>query len=496
MKSPDDLQEYQNEAFWFLVKREAAALWLDLGLGKTISALTALVWLMQMEDVQRALIVAPLRVAINTWPNEIRGWTHTHDVPFTVIRATGDEPEIIQARSTSKAAAQGLRLSSWAVARIVERAATLAEERVRERLLRQRTPIDIINREALPWLVRKWGSRWPYDTLIFDEAAGLRDHKTQRVDSLMRVRKYIKRFWQLTATPAPETYMDLFPQIFLLDRGERFGSAITPFRTQYFDYNRHSHKLTIKPGAADAIIAKLDGLVLVMKAEDYLPLNEPVYTNRFVNLTIEDLTAYQTLERDMVAAIPSGHEIVVETAGALHQKLLQFASGSVYGDDRSVHWVHDQKIEELKQIIEEAQGAPIIVAYWFKPTLARLKKAFPQGREMDKEAKLEAEWSAGKVPLMFIHPAGSGVGLNLQYGGHYLVFFDIPYSLYYYEQTVGRIDRQGQKFVPCIIHLIARHTIDQGIVPVLRAKGDAQNYLFERLKRLRERGRETKEHGL
>lgn len=485
MREPDDLQAYQNEAVWFLIKQNYAALWLDMGLGKTISALSALAYLLLMGEVERVLIIAPLRVAASTWPNEIAGWTHTREIPWTLIRASGDAPEVTEARWTSRRATAALGFHPTAVTRIAERAVTLAEERVRLRLLRTDTPIHIISREMVPWLVKRWGKRWPYDLVIYDESSGLRDHKTERVKCLVYVRQFVKRFWQLTGTPAPESYLDLFPQVFLLDRGERFGSAITPFRETYFNHNQYSRKYTIKPGAADAIIDKLAPLVLVMKAEDYLPINDPVFVDKVVDLSPSELTTYDVLEQDMVASLPSGHEIVVETAGALHQKLLQYASGSVYGEEKSVHWVHDQKINALSDLIEEAQGQPIIVAYWFQPSLARLKKAFPQGRPMDKEGKLEAEWTDGKVPLMFLHPQSGGHGLNLQYGGHNLVFFDIPYSLELYLQTVGRIARQGQRFVPRVFHLIARGTIDAGIVPILRAKGDAQDYLFQRLRRLR-----------
>jgi len=487
MRSSLLLGDYQHEGIDFLTGVPFAALWLDLGLGKTIIALTALLRLIEWGEVHRALIVAPLRVAAQTWPTEIEAWSHIAGTPWTLIRPSPDDPEVALARATSKAAVRRLGMGSAAATRISERAATRAEERVRERLLREETPIHIISREQFAWLVRKWGSRWPYDIVIYDEAGGLRDHTTQRVHALMHVRKnpVLKRLWELTGSPAPEGYQGLFSQIYLLDQGERFGRSIGRFRAMYFDYNKYRYNYSLKPWAKDRIIDKLKGITLVMKAEDYLPVNHPVYVDRVVELSSDELDTYQTLEEEFVASIPSGHEIVADTAGALAQKLLQYASGAVYDKERGVHWVHDHKINELRDIIEEAQGQAVLVAYWYQPSLRRLKQAFPQGKQIDKAGKLEADWSAGKIPLMFIHPASAGHGLNLQYGGHILVYFDIPYSWEYYSQTVGRIARQGQVFVPRVFHICARGTVDVGIVPILRAKGDVQDYLFRRLKRLR-----------
>jgi SNF2 family DNA or RNA helicase len=485
MRGPDDLQDYQNTAIWYLIENWFAALWLDLGLGKTVSALTALAWLLQMEEIRRVLVIAPLRVAISTWPAEIEAWSHLRKIAYTLIRARTSEPEVVEARRVSRAAARGLGLHPDVVRRIAERAATRAEERVRERLLRTDVPIHIISREMIPWIEKKWGKRWPYDLIVFDESSGLRDHSTERVRSMIRLRRKIKGLWELTGTPAPEGFIDLFPQIYLLDRGERFGSSITEFRRRYFDYNQYARRYTLKEGAADEIIRKIADLTLVMKARDYLSLNEPVFANRYVELEDSQMDRYQTLEAEAVVELVSGQEIVAVNAGALWNKLLQFASGSVYDDQRRTHWIHDNKIETLREVIEEAQGAPIIVAYWYQPTLTRLRKAFPEGRVMDKEGRLEKEWTAGTVPLMFLQPASGGHGLNLQYGGHYLVFFDIPASLEYHDQTVGRIARQGQTGIPTILYLIARGTLDEELVPLLRSKADLQEYLLRRLKRMR-----------
>ncbi len=495
MRDETELNDYQTVAIWHLIEHPFTALWLDMGLGKTIAALSALAWLRQMGEVRRVLVVAPKKVAMSTWPDEIRAWNHTAGLSWTIIRPTGREPEVEAARGLARAAARRINLPADFVLRIENRAATRAEERVRERLLRTETDIHIATRENMPYLVEKWGRRWPYDLVIYDEASGLRDHNTNRVKSLFKARQRVKRLWQLTGTPAPEGYIDLFPQVYLLDRGERFGKHIGRFRDAYFTHDPHRHKYTLREGMADAIISRIGDLALVMRAEDYLPVNAPVYVERLVDLGPELLETYETLERDMVASTPSGHEIVAEVAGSLHQKLLQFASGAVYDEDGKAHFVHDCKIDALRDIVEESQGAPIIVAYWFQSSLARLRKAFPEGKKADDAGKIVKEWTAGTLPMMFIHPASDGAGLNLQYGGHILVFFDVPYSGEKHDQTVARIARQGQTRVPMVFYLCARGTVDQGIVPVLRAKGDAQDYLFQRLKRLRH---ETvvEEHGL
>lgn len=482
MRPRSALHGYQNQAANFLRTNPYAALWLGLGLGKTSIAITAMADLIDTGEVRKALIVAPLRVAAQTWPAELGAWEHTAHLGWTLIRVPADAPEIGEARAIAREACKRLGIPPG---KIAARAATVAEERVRERLLREATPVHIINREMIPWLVRKWGRRWPYDLIIYDESSGLRDVSTQRVRALAYARKNLARFWQLTGTPMPESYEDLFPQIYLLDRGERLGKSVTAFRDRYFSFNRYTRQYKLLEGSGEAIIDRIRDLTLVMRAEDYLPLNEPVFVDRIVELSPEDRTRYETTERTAVLSLASGVEIAAETAVALGSKLLQFASGAVYDEARDAHWAHDAKIDALRDIVEEAQGAPIIVAYWFKSSLARLLKAFPQGRAMDRDGVLQTPWNEGKVPIMFLHPMSGGHGLNLQHGGHLLVWFDTPYSYELYIQTVGRIARQGQTKVPRVFHLSAKGTLDELIVPVLRRKGSVQDFLFARMKELR-----------
>lgn len=484
MRVPADLKPYQRQGIEYLTRNPYAAYWLDMGLGKTVTALTAAAILKAQGEVRKILVVAPLRVAVSTWPAEIAAWWQTVGLSYTVIRATPEHPRSIEARRTARLAARGLKLADDWVARLAGRAGGLTEERIRQEQIAEPTDVHIISREWVPWLVETWGRKWPYDTLIYDEASGLRNHQTVRVKSLIRVRPRLKRLWELTGTPAPESYMDLFAQTYLLDRGERFGRYITHYRAAYFDHDEYKRTYTLKGGAADAIIKKIGDLALVMRAEDHLPLNAPVFVDRVVDLGPDLMKQYKKLVTDLVLNVAE-EVIYADTAAALGQKLLQFASGAVYDENHRPHQVHDHKVDELREIIAEAQGAPIIVAYWFKPSLAKLQKAFPEGQVMDKEGKLEKAWTAGKVPLMFVHPMSAGHGLNLQYGGHILVFFDTPWPLELYLQMVGRIARQGQTKVPMVFHLIAKGTVEEGIVPRLREKERGQNYLKAEVLRLR-----------
>jgi SNF2 family DNA or RNA helicase len=489
MNSRAQLKPYQLTAVEFMRNTAFCALWLDMGLGKTVSVLTLLVDILSEQEVNKVLIVAPLRVALQTWPTEIGKWQHTRKLSFTVVRATGEESEVADARDVCKSACRRLGLSLRHAARLMGKVQTQAEKDVLLRLLSEKTPIHIINREALPWLVRLFGRKFPYDMIVFDESSGLRDHKSDRVRSMLYVRKFLKRMVQLTGTPAPETYLDLFAPTYLLDGGARFGRAVTPYREQYFTQNPFTRGYTLRPGAKDQIIAKLDGIVLPMKEQDYLPPREVVYVDRFVEMTETEQLRYDRLQTEFILDLTDGLELEADNASVLAQKLLQFASGAVYDTQRRVHHIHNHKIDALKDIIDESQGQPIIVAYWFNHSLPRLKRAFPHGQAMDKRGELQHDWNAGKIPLLFMQPGSGGHGLNLQDGGSIIVWFDTCYPLELYLQMNKRLDRQGQKKAVKIFHLITANTEDQKIVPRLKRKESAQNYLFARLKYLRDKAR-------
>lgn len=502
---------YQEECVDFLKENPFSALFIDMGMGKTISTLTVIADLLMEFLEEKVLVVAPLRVAVDTWPTEIRSWRHTAWMNFTVIRASEDDPRLVEARAKARAFGRSEGLSTAETQKIAGRSETIERERIMQDLARSDAKIHIINREQLEWLVYFWKGKWPYRVVIIDESSSFKDHKTDRFQALAKVRNtpgLIERLHLLTATPAAETYEHLFAQLFLMDRGRRLGKNITAYREKYFTYNRWSMKYKLRPGCEEEILAKIADICLVMRAKDYLPRKDPTITPHLVTLDESHLKLIKDLERDFVVDLPGGAEVEAKTAAMLSSMLLQMASGTLYEtqlledwdtDDlrkvKKVHNIHDHKIEALKEIYEQAQneGQPLMVAYYFKSSLAKLKKAFPKAVAMDDEGKCVKAWNSNKIPMLLIHPQSAGHGLNLQKGlGHTLIFFDLIYSLEYYLQTIGRLDRQGQMNPVFVKLLIAVGTIDEIVWKALSAKQDAQEKLFTLLKRLNRKYREQR----
>lgn len=487
-KGFDDLRPRQRDAIKFIHEHPFCALWVDMGEGKTVVSWTVIRDLLENDFDGKVLIVAPIKVAVQTWPGELDEWRHLAKLKndFTVLRPTGQEPEVSAARERSRQACDVLNLRGAMKTNIVKRAETRGEEAARRRLARSATRVHIVNREMVPWLVWYWGAKWPYRMVVYDESSGLRSHQSDRFRALARVRKYITRLVELTGTPKPETYMDVFPQIWLLDKGERLGSNITRYRKRWFSYHEPTRKYQIKKGAADLIIRRIADLVLVQ--QNLSGEHEPLLLDRSIQLTPDERQLYDAFERTAVLDLPDFY-VQGDTAGALAQKLLQFASGAVYDADRNWRVIHNHKIEALRQIAEEAMGTPLLVAYWHQSSLARLKRAFNSGRALDKEGHLQHAWNRGEIPYMFVHPASAGHGLNLQKGpGHTLVFFDIPYPLELYLQIIKRLARPGQKQQVRVYHLTAGGTIDEGIVPLLKRKQSSQEYLMQRVAAIRRAG--------
>lgn len=519
VRGPEHMHEYQLKAVKFMKDRPFSALFIDLGMGKTISSLTLIMELVSNFEANHVLIIAPVRVASETWPTEIGMWRHTAPLSYAHIRNEELVDEINAAGQavrdaikrdveekalwSGKSRSEVKRLVAEAMKsennkREVEQARLIASRKaVREHFRRTPATVHIINREQVEFLVDAWGRDWPYDVVFIDESSALKDHTTGRFKALKRVRPLIKRMHQLTATPAAETYLHLFAQIYLLDLGERFGKGISHFREEYFTYNQYSRTYKLRPGADERIAEKISDICLVLKAEDYLDLEKPVSLIENVKLSPQQAALYKQMEDDYIVTLPTGEEVEAETAAALSQKLLQMASGVLYetvledvgnGDfkkRRIVHHLHDHKIEKLETIVEEAHGEPLLVAYWHDASLDRLKKAFPKAVVMDKKGECIKAWNAGKISMLLVHPQSAGHGLNLQHGGRRIVFFDIPWSLELYLQLIGRLARQGQKYVVMVHHLIAEGTLDEAVVEALREKREAQEVLFVLLKRLR-----------
>jgi hypothetical protein len=481
----EQMHDYQaNIAVPFLKENPFSALFIDLGLGKTICSLTVISDLLADLNVKgKVLVVGPLRVMTDTWPSEIVKWRHTAAFNFTLIRVDDDDERLREARRAGGSKAE-----------------TAERHRIMEELAMSRATIHFINREWLVWLVNLHGPRWPYRIVFIDESSSFKDYSTSRFKALAKVRRtpgLITRLHLLTATPAAETYEHLFAQIYLLDLGHRLGKNITHYRENYFTYNRWSMKWKLREGCEEQILDKIKDICLVMKKKDYLNLPEPMIVPRVVRLSAKQRALYDEMRTEFVVTLPGGAEIEAETAASLSSKLLQMASGVLYEtyeeldwdtEDmrkvRKVHHLHDHKIEALREIVEGLDGNPVLVGYWFKSSLDRLVKAFPKATVMDKAGKCIKAWNAGKIPVLLMHPQSGGHGLNLQSGGHNMVFFDIPWSLELFLQFVGRLDRQGQTNSVLVQLLVAEGTLDEEVFAALRSKEDAQERLFLILKRM------------
>lgn len=454
----DQMHEYQRTAYEFIRDNKFSALFVDLGLGKTVTSGTLAVDMLATGGCKKVLIIAPLRVANKTWPDELDRWDHFAYWPYSVV--TGDEKN-------------------------------------RTKNTRESTRIHITNRENIEWLVEFWKRDWPYDMVIIDESSAFKDHTTKRFKKLKAVRPYIKRMVQLTATPAAETYLHLFAQIYLLDEGKRFGKSVTAFKNKYFDINPYTYECKLKPGAKEQIEEAIADIVLVMRAEDYLDLEEPVRIQDRAKMSNELFEQYIDLQRDSVITVNEA-EIVADNAAALSGKLRQFASGVLYENretieeeslkrERIVHPMHDLKIDMLRQLQEEAIGEQLLVVYHFQTSLERILKAFPKSKQMDKDGKLVTTWNNKKLDMLLVHPQSAGHGLNLQKGGRRIIFFDMPWSLEMYLQVIGRLARQGQTKQVFVHHLMVTGTVDEVVYDALQAKEDVQLALFKALKQIRKR---------
>lgn len=465
-----DLHDYQRQLVEFLLEHPKSAAFVDLGLGKTVSALTVMDRLAQEFAFNRCLVIAPIRVARQTWPTELAKWKHLACYDYSLIRGEDDDPEVLAVKAPQRPA---------------------VKEALRRAALASNAPLHIINREMLDWLVDRCVERkaWPYDFVIIDESSSFKDHSSKRFKALaaMVERDRIKRMHQLTATPVSENYLGLYAQFYLLDGGRRFGKTVTGYRERYFTQNVYTYQWKIRPGAEEEITQKIADITIVMRARDHLNLEEPIIVPRPVRLPPKQRKLYERMQADYLAEMDDGTVIEAANAGVLSSKLTQLASGAVYDEAGKVHAIHDEKIEELRQIVEEARGVPLLVGYWYRSSLERLRKAFPEATVMDRTGKAVKPWNDGKIPMLLGHPAGMAHGLNMQEGpGHLLAYFDIPWSYELYRQFIGRLARQGQKNPVRVFVIQTENTVDtDAIVPALAAKEDAQERLFARIQALR-----------
>ncbi|WP_194949868.1 DEAD/DEAH box helicase [Actinomyces trachealis] len=434
---------YQTYATDYIQKHPIAAFLLEMGLGKTVITLTA-VWNLLMDSFQarRVLVIAPLRVARDTWPTEACKWDHLKGLSLAVAVGTPAQ-----------------RLNALAAGAMV----------------------TIINRENVPWLVKTLGQAWPFDMVIIDELSSFKNHRAARFKALSTVRPHIHRIVGLTGTPAANGLEDLWAQFRLLDGGQRLGRYISHYRTRWFtpDKRNASQVFSYKPlpGAEEQIHAAIADITVSMKSMDYLDMPPVTYTRHGIHLSATEQRTYDQLVRDMVVDL-DGKVVDAANAAALSGKLLQLASGAVYDEHGETVTVHERKLDALEDLIESANGQPLLVATWYRHDADRIQARFPTARRLEASTDFE-QWNAGRIPLALIHPASAGHGLNLQAGGHLLVWFSLTWSLELYQQTNARLARQGQKHPVTVCHLVAGGTLDEQVLSALEAKDTTQARLID-----------------
>ena len=438
---------YQQRAIDHILSHPSSALFLDMGLGKTVCTLTAVKELLDCFEVSKVLIVATKRVALSTWTDEAAKWEHLHD----------------------------LRLSR-----------VLGSERERRSALSRDADIYIINRENVVWLTEYLGSDWPFDMMVIDELSSFKSSSAKRFRALRRFRPMVRRVVGLTGTPASNGYMDLWAEMYLLDQGERLGKTITGYRSQYFRPGRQNgyvvYDWKLLPGADKVIQSRISDICLSMSAEDYLELPELLVNDVRVPLPEKAMKAYKKMERDKVLEVLD-QEISAFQAATLMGKLLQMANGAVYDDNGGVTELHKAKLDALGELLESAQGQPVLCFYSYKHDLERIREAFKsyEPRTLDSEKDIR-DWNEGRIRLLLAHPASAGHGLNLQAGGHILVWFGLPWSLELYQQANARLHRQGQTERVIVHRILAEGTADDIVREKLERKGLTQDELLEKLK--------------
>lgn len=436
--------DYQKYAVEYIKSHPVTALFLDMGLGKTVTALTAIRDLMyDTFEVRRVLVVAPLRVARDTWPEEIRKWDHLKDLTCSVV-----------------------------VGNVAER----------RRALQQEADIYIVNRENLAWLYQN--SCLDFDMVVLDELSSFKNHQSKRFRAMKALRPRVKRIVGLTGTPSGNGLMNLWAEFRILDMGKRLGRYISQYRNLYFQPDKRNGMVVYSykplPGAEEIIYHQIADITVSMKATDYLEMPELVSVAKEVTLSEKEKKRYDELKKSLVLELPGG-EVTAANAASLTMKLSQMANGAIYTDDKNVVSIHDRKLDALEDLVESANGQPVLVAYWFKHDKDRIQKRM-EAREL-KESQDFADWNARKIPVALIHPASAGHGLNLQQGGSILIWFGLTWSLELYQQTNARLWRQGQQSRTVIIqHIVAKGTIDERILKVLEHKDGTQAALIDAVK--------------
>lgn len=444
MLSPDDMHDYQRRAVSFIKDQRRCALFLEMGLGKSVSTLTAISDLLDQFAVHKVLVIAPLRVANSVWKQEATKWTHLRHLEVAVCTGTARQ-----------------RLSA----------------------LQSDADVYVINRENVVWLQDHYKKRWPFDCVVIDESSSFKSPKAQRFKALRKATPLTDYMILLTGTPSPNGLLDLWAQVFLVDFGMSLGRTMTAYKSRFFESDYMGYKFNPRAGSADKIHELIRPFTLSMRSEDYLELPERIDLVESIRLPTSKLKAYWEFERDLFIELDEGEEIEAMSAAVLANKLLQFSNGALYTDDHgSWSLIHDAKIDALKELVEQNEGENMLVAYAYKSDLERLKAAFPDAVQLGKDSEVIEHWNNGEIPMLLAHPASASYGLNLQRGGAIAVWFGLNWSLEYYQQFNARLHRQGQERPVRIVHLVCEGTIDERVMQVLTDKGATQDSLLNALR--------------
>ena len=437
------LHPYQIQAVEIIKQSKYHAFWMTPGKGKTICTLTALVDLVNEFEVGQILIIAPLRVAQYVWPDEINSWEHTKHLTFDVLHGKDKEK---QAKCFKD--------------------------------------IHIINREMVVWLVKLHGNSWPYDTVIIDESSSFKNQSSKRFKALKKTRNLYSRVYELTGSPASNGYLNVWPQIYLLDQGERLGKTFGGYKENYFSSDYNGWNWNLFPGAEKVIKRKIKDIVLTIDDDDYQSNERPLFHDIKLNMPSNLFNDYKKLEREFILEYTSEKHVEALSAGALRGKLLQFCNGAVYTDSETKIWkeFHQTKLDALEELIEELQGEPLLIGYSFTHDFQRIKKRFPKIVSI-KDKNAINDWNQGEVSILVGHPASMGHGLNLQHGGHNIAWFGLNSDWELYNQMIRRLARQGQKKRVNVYHLIMENTIEVDLIPMLQQKHATEKDLMDAMKR-------------
>ena len=450
-----DLHGYQNYCVEYLKDHPEAMLIIQMGLGKSVISLTAILDLMfDSFEVGKVLVIAPLRVSRTVWPEERDIWEHTHFLQMSVV---------------------------------------VGSARQRAEALKASADIYVINRENVKWLVdflEKYHISWPFDMVVIDELSSFKNHQSQRWKALRKVRPQIKRIVGLTGTPASNGLLDLWAETFLIDRGKRLGRFIGKYREAYFrpagmnPYTGVVFGYEPLSGAEEAIYRKISDITVSMKALDYLDMPEQVMVDHYVDMGPHERRLYDEMKKQLIVEV-GGDRIDAANAAVLSGKLLQMANGAVYNEGRQVRAIHDRKLEMLGDLIEQANGQSVLAAYWYRHDHDRIREYLADRGYRPRDIKTDqdiSDWNEGKIQVGLISPAGAGHGLNIQKGGHILIWFSLVWSLEMYQQTNARLWRQGQKEVVTIHHILTRDTVDEDVLKALEHKDVTQQGLISAVK--------------